>query len=80
MDWSGSEVSLALGAPDLYPIRNKAKESVHDTKPIGNSNGSTFDSLSVLAIESRTPAHSPAAAVAFAVAHLHLYLSLWCYI
>ena len=77
MDWSGSEVNWALGAPDLYPIRNKAKESVHDTKPIGNSNRSTIDSLSVLA---RTPAHSPAAAVAVAVAHLHLYLPLWCYI
>ena len=33
---------------------------------------------SVLAIESRTPAHSPAAAVAFTVAHLHLQLLLWC--
>jgi hypothetical protein len=46
VDWSGSEVNLALGAPDLYLIRNKAGESVHDTNPIGNSNGSTVDSLS----------------------------------
>jgi hypothetical protein len=44
VDWS--EVNLALGAPDLYLIRNKAEEPVHDTKPIGNSNGSTVDSLS----------------------------------
>src|ERR1700722_3017306 len=35
---------------------------------------------SVLAIESRTPAHSPAAAVAFAITYPHLYLPLWCYI
>ena len=26
VDWSGSEVDLALGAPDLYPIRSEAEE------------------------------------------------------
>ena len=52
MDWSGSDIDLALGAPDLYLIRTEAeeersaKESVHDTNPIGNSNGSIADSLS----------------------------------
>jgi len=56
---------------------------VHDTRPIGNSDGSIVDSClvsSVLAIESRTPAYSPAAVVAFAVAHPYLHLLLWCYI
>lgn len=43
MDWSGSEVDLALEAPDLYPIRSKAEELVHDIKLIGNSNGSIVD-------------------------------------
>ena len=38
-------VDLTPGAPDLYPIRIAAEESMHNVKPISNSLDSTTDSL-----------------------------------
>jgi len=52
---------------------------VLDTNPIGSSTDLLLTRLvsSILAIESRTPAHSPAA-VAYAITHLHLHLLSRC--
>ena len=45
--WIGVDlVDLTPGAPDLYPIRIAAEESMHNVKPISNSLDSTTDSLS----------------------------------
>ena len=45
MDWSGFEVDLTLGAPDLYPIQTAAEEERRGiSAPIGDSGGSIADS------------------------------------
>ena len=87
VDWSRSTVDLTLGAPDLYPIRTAAEEEWSAEGSVQRrSQSASLLTLplthclisSVLAIESRTPGHPATAAVASAVAALHLHLLLWC--
>ena len=85
MDWSGSTVDLTLGAPDLYTIRTAAKEErALRSQCIRRSQSAALLTLPLthclISSVSHTPGYPAPTTVASAIAALHLYLLLWCYI